>query len=137
MSRLLAIDYGKKRTGIAVSDPLQLIANGLTTVSTAGLFDFLHNYFQKEKVERVIIGLPRQMNYEASETLPEIERIADRLRKRYPEIEVICYDERFTKDGSTKHDRGWSETERPEEQGVDRRDQRHHHLAGIYGEPGI
>jgi len=96
MSRLLAIDYGKKRTGIAVSDPLQLIANGLTTVSTAGLFDFLHNYFQKEKVERVIIGLPRQMNYEASETLPEIERIADRLRKRYPEIEVICYDERFT-----------------------------------------
>ena len=96
MSRLLAIDYGKKRTGIAVSDPLQLIANGLTTVDTAGIFDFLQSYFEKENVEKVIIGLPRQMNYEASENLPEIERLADQLRKSYPHLDVVCFDERFT-----------------------------------------
>mgnify|MGYP000846048325 FL=1 len=96
MSRLLAIDYGKKRTGIAVSDPLQLIANGLTTVDTAGIFDFLRSYFEKEKVEKIIIGLPRQMNYEASENLPKIEQFADQLRKLYPHLDVVCFDERFT-----------------------------------------
>ena len=95
MSWLLDIDYGKKRTGIAVSDPLQLIANGLTTVNTARIFDFLQSYFEKEKVEKVIIGLPRQMNYEASENLPEIEQLADQLRKLYPYLDVVFCHERF------------------------------------------
>lgn len=96
MSRLLAIDYGKKRTGIAVSDPLQIIANGLTTVETVKIFDFLKAYFEKEKVEKVIIGLPLQMNNEASENLPRIEQFADQLRKLYPTLSIEYFDERFT-----------------------------------------
>lgn len=96
MRRLLAIDYGKKRTGIAVSDPLQIIANGLTTVETQLLFDFLKNYFEKEKVEKVIIGLPKQMNNQPSENLPRIEKFASKLQKLYPDLEIVFYDERFT-----------------------------------------
>jgi putative Holliday junction resolvase len=65
-------------------------------VNTARIFDFLQSYFEKEKVEKVIIGLPRQMNYEASENLPEIEQLADQLRKLYPHLDVVCFDERFT-----------------------------------------
>ena len=67
MARILSIDYGKKRTGIAVTDPLKIIANGLTTVPTHELVGFLKNYFQKEAVEKVIIGLPKQMNNQPSE----------------------------------------------------------------------
>lgn len=96
MSRLLAIDYGKKRTGIAVSDPLQIIANGLTTVETARIFDFLKSYFEKESVEKVIVGLPKQMNNQASENLPRIEQFVQKLKKLYPDLPVEFYDERFT-----------------------------------------
>jgi len=67
MGRLLAIDYGKKRTGIAVSDPLQIIANGLTTVKTLEIFDFLQDYLQKEEVTTIVVGLPKQMSGEMSE----------------------------------------------------------------------
>ena len=74
MSRILAIDYGKKRTGIAVTDPMQIIANGLTTVPTHTLMDFLMNYVQKEQVERIIIGHPKQMNNEDSENMKKIGR---------------------------------------------------------------
>lgn len=96
MARLLAIDYGKKRTGIAVSDPLQIIANGLTTVETARIFDFLKSYFEKESVEKVIVGLPKQMNNEASENLPRVEQFVQKLKKLYPHLPVEFYDERFT-----------------------------------------
>lgn len=96
MSRLLAIDYGKKRTGIAVSDPLQIIANGLTTVETARIFDFLKSYFEKESVEKVIVGLPKQMNNQASENLPRVEQFVQKLKKLYPHLPVEFYDERFT-----------------------------------------
>ena len=96
MSRLLAIDYGKKRTGIAVSDPLQIIANGLTTVETAKIYDFLKSYLEKEKVEKIIVGLPKQMNNEVSENMVRIEPFVNRLRKLYPEIPVEYFDERFT-----------------------------------------
>lgn len=96
MSRLLAIDYGKKRTGIAVSDPLQIIANGLTTVETQQLFEFLKSYFEKEKIEKVIIGLPKQMNNQPSENAPRIEKFAEKLQTLYPGLEVVFYDERFT-----------------------------------------
>lgn len=68
MSRIIAIDYGRKRTGIAVSDTLQMIANGLTTVPTHQLLQFLLDYVAKESVERILVGLPKQMNNEASET---------------------------------------------------------------------
>ena len=96
MGRLLAIDYGKKRTGIAVSDPLQIIANGLTTVETAGLIDFLNKYLSEEEVSEIIIGQPKQLNNEASENMKRIEPFANRLKKLYPSIPVVYFDERFT-----------------------------------------
>jgi len=96
MSRLLSIDYGKKRTGIAVSDPLQIIANGLTTVETSRLLDFLADYLQKEEVSCIVVGLPRQMNNEPSENMKRIEPFVNRLRKLYPHIPVEYFDERFS-----------------------------------------
>lgn len=96
MSRIVAIDYGKKRTGIAVSDTLQLIANGLTTVSTHQLLTFILDYVSKEPVERIIVGLPKQMNNEASENMNNIEPFVRSLRKRIPEIPIEYVDERFT-----------------------------------------
>lgn len=96
MSRLLSIDYGKKRTGIAVSDPLQIIANGLTTVETSKLFEFLENYLKKEEVETIIVGLPKQMSGELSENMKRIEPFVNRLKKLYPKINIEYYDERFT-----------------------------------------
>lgn len=96
MARLLAIDYGKKRTGIAVSDELQLIANGLTTVATAALVDFVLDYVKREPVERIIVGQPKQMNNEPSENMRRIAPFVNRLRKLLPHIPVEYHDERFT-----------------------------------------
>ena len=86
MSRILAIDYGKKRTGIAVTDPMQIIANGLTTVPTHTLMDFLMNYVQKEQVERIIIGHPKQMNNEDSENMKNIVPFMNQLKKKMPQL---------------------------------------------------
>lgn len=96
MSRLLSIDYGKKRTGIAVSDPLQIIANGLTTVETTNIFNFLKDYLGKEDVETIIVGLPKQMSGELSENMKRIEPFVNRLKKLYPNINIEYYDERFS-----------------------------------------
>lgn len=96
MSRLLSIDYGKKRVGIAVSDSLQLIANGLTTVATHELFDFLKAYFSKEDVEKVIVGKPMQTNGQPSENLQRVKEFMDKFQKIFPTIAVEWYDERFT-----------------------------------------
>lgn len=92
----MSIDYGKKRTGIAVTDPLQIIANGLVTVSTSGLFDFLREYMSKEPVERIIIGEPKQADGSPSENMVRITQFANRWRKAYPDIPIEFYDERFT-----------------------------------------
>lgn len=96
MARLLAIDYGKKRTGLAVSDELQLIANGLTTVATAELVDFLLDYVKREPVERIIVGMPKQMDNTPSENMGRISPFVSRLRKLLPDIPVEYHDERFT-----------------------------------------
>ena len=96
MSRLLALDYGRKRTGVAVSDAMQIIANGLTTVPTQELLDFKTGYVQKEPVERILVGLPKQMNNEASESMKYIDPFVRSLKKRLPEIPVEFVDERFT-----------------------------------------
>ncbi|MDD2474762.1 MAG: Holliday junction resolvase RuvX [Dysgonamonadaceae bacterium] len=96
MARLLAIDYGRKRTGIAVSDTLQLIANGLTTVPSHQLIVFLKDYIQRESVERIIIGMPRQMNYEESESMQYIKPFVKKLQKELPDTPVEYFDERFT-----------------------------------------
>lgn len=96
MSRILAIDYGRKRTGVAASDAMQIIANGLTTVPTHELLDFITGYVQKEPVERILVGLPKQMNNEASESMKYIDPFVRSLKKRLPEIPVEFVDERFT-----------------------------------------
>ena len=96
MSRILAIDYGRKRTGLAVTDPMQIIASGLTTVATHELVDFIQKYVCQEKVERIIIGHPKQMNYEDSENMKNIIPFMNRLKKLLPAIPVELVDERFT-----------------------------------------
>ena len=96
MARLLAIDYGKKRTGIAVSDEMQIIAGGLTTVATVDLVDFILDYVKREPVERIGVGLPKQMNNEPSENMRRVEPFVNRLRKLLPDIPVDYHDERFT-----------------------------------------
>lgn len=94
--RILSIDYGKKRTGIAVTDPAQIIANGLTTVETPKLLAFLRDYVQHEQVERFVIGLPTQPNGQPSENQPRVLAFAEKLGKMLPDIPIEFYDERFT-----------------------------------------
>lgn len=96
MARLLSIDFGKKRTGIAVTDDFQMIASGLTTVETDNLLPFLKDYFAKEKVETVIIGNPKRLNNEPSEIVPLIEQFLEKFSREFPEITVEKVDERFT-----------------------------------------
>ena len=96
MPRILSIDYGKKRTGIAVTDPLQLIAGGLATVDTPQLFNFLEDYLSRENVECIVVGQPRQTNGEDSENMKRVTPFVNRLRKLHPELTVEYYDERFT-----------------------------------------
>ncbi len=96
MGRVLAIDYGKKRTGIAVTDPLRLIANGLATVSTSSVMDFIETYVRREPVERIVVGQPRQTNGEDSENMERISSFVRRLHEHLPEIPVEFFDERFT-----------------------------------------
>jgi len=96
VARILAIDFGKKRVGLAVTDPLQLIASKLTTVPSHQIFDFLKDYFQKEQVEKVIIGYPLQMNNEASEAVLYINPFLKRFQKLYPDMPIEQVDERFT-----------------------------------------
>lgn len=96
MARALSIDYGKKRTGIAVTDPLQLIASGLTTVNTYELLPFIENYLRKEEVSTIVIGEPKQMNGEPSELGDVIDAFAKALQEKYPSIEITRVDERFT-----------------------------------------
>lgn len=96
MARILSIDYGKKRTGLAVTDPLQIIAGGLATVSTSELFDYLKAYTSREDVERIIIGEPRQPNGEPSENFARVQQFVNRWRKAMPQIPIDYYDERFT-----------------------------------------
>ncbi|WP_024989879.1 Holliday junction resolvase RuvX [Segatella albensis] len=94
--RILSIDYGKKRTGLAVTDPLQIIANGLATVLTSTLFQYLEKYIQDEQVEKIIIGKPIQPNGQPSENLARVENFFNRWRKAHPEVPIEYYDERFT-----------------------------------------
>ena len=96
MARILAIDYGQRRVGLAVTDPLQIIANGLETVPAADVLDFLKKYLDKEQVEKIVIGLPKQMNGEVSETMKYICPFVAQLQKTFPDMEIVYVDERFT-----------------------------------------
>jgi putative Holliday junction resolvase len=96
MSRILAIDYGIKRTGIAVTDELQIIASGLTTVPSETAIAFLATYFSKENVSKVLIGEPKQMNGEPSESTPIIEKFVADFKTAFPDMKIVRVDERFT-----------------------------------------
>ncbi|MCH4551020.1 Holliday junction resolvase RuvX [Aestuariibaculum lutulentum] len=96
MARILAIDYGIKRTGIAVTDELQIIASGLTTVNTSELLSFLKDYTSKENVELFVVGEPKQMDNTASESEVLIAPFLEKLNKQFPNIPVYRVDERFT-----------------------------------------
>jgi putative Holliday junction resolvase len=96
MARILAIDYGQKRTGLAVTDPLQLIANGLVTVNSGEIISFLKDYFIKESVELVIIGYPKQLNNSPSVAVRYIEEFISKFRKNFPQRKFVLFDERYT-----------------------------------------
>ena len=96
MGRILAIDYGRKRTGLAVTDTLQIIANGLETVPTHTLMQYLKNYMAKEPVDTIVVGLPKQLNGQPSESMRYITPFVAKLRKEMPDVDVVMYDERFT-----------------------------------------
>lgn len=96
MGRLLSIDYGRKRCGIAVTDPMRIVATGLTTVPSGKLEEFLRGYMASEQVDRIIIGLPTTMRGEESESMRYIRPAVSRLRKVFPEMEIEFFDERFT-----------------------------------------
>ena len=96
MGRIIAIDYGTKRTGLAVTDPLRIIAGALATVETKQLEKWLADYFSKNDVDIIVLGKPTQMSGDPSETMRFIEPLAGRLRHAYPDKQVVLYDERFT-----------------------------------------
>ncbi len=96
MGRILALDYGKKRTGVAVSDPLRIIANALETVPTAQLLPYLKQYLARESVDTIVVGKPTRMDGSPSESFAWIEPFVMRLRREFPSVEVTYWDERFT-----------------------------------------
>ena len=102
MTRILAIDYGTKRVGLAVTDPLQIIATGLTTVSTETIFDYLKSYLDTEPVSTFVVGFPMHLDGTPAQIAPQIETFIKKLRQQYPEIEVIKEDERFTSEDAKR-----------------------------------
>jgi len=119
LARILSIDYGTKRTGIAVTDVLQIIATGLTTIHTQTLFDFIDNYLKKEQVECIVIGNPKRLDNTPSDTAQHVIGFTRKLKEKYPQLKIEMLDERFTSvmsqqamiaAGSTKKQRQNKET---------------------------
>ena len=96
MGRIMGIDYGRKRTGVAVTDPLGIVAGNLATVPTHTLMQFIKDYLEREQVDRIVIGKPTQLNGEPSESMRYITPFINRLQKELPDVPVVMYDERFT-----------------------------------------
>ena len=96
MPRVLSIDYGIKRTGLAVTDPLQIIASGLTTVASHELIPFLKNYFLRETVELILVGEPKNLDYKATDATRMVKQVIEKLKKEFPHIPIKTVDERFT-----------------------------------------
>lgn len=96
MGRILAIDYGLKRTGLAVSDPMRIIATALDVIESVKLMTFLKEYFQKEQVDELVLGLPKQLNNQDTEMTPHVQKLAEALRKVFPDKPLTLVDERFT-----------------------------------------
>ena len=121
MGRILGIDYGRKRTGVAVTDPLQIIAGNLATVPTHTLMQFIKDYISRESVERIVIGKPTQLNGEPSESMKYITPFVNRLQKELPDMPVVMYDERFTSTiaHQTMIDGGMKKSDRRDKSRVD------------------
>ncbi|NND33004.1 MAG: Holliday junction resolvase RuvX [Saprospiraceae bacterium] len=96
MSRIMAIDYGRKKTGLAVTDPLQIVAGGLETIPTSELLTFLGKYFEKEEVIKIVLGYPYHPDGNPAQLAPEIEKLANQIRKQFPKIQVDFHDESLT-----------------------------------------
>lgn len=96
MGRIMAIDYGKKRTGLAVTDPLKIIATGLTTVETQGLIPYLKDYFKREEVELILVGEPKGLDDGDTHATPLVQQFLARLKKEFPSMPVTTVDERYT-----------------------------------------
>lgn len=114
MGRILAIDYGSKRVGLAVTDPLQIIASALTTVHSAELVDFIRNYHDKEGLEAIVMGMPTNLNTQDTNASQQVRDVFKSLQRKFPDIPMYLHDERFTSKmalnamisaGSTKKDR--------------------------------
>jgi putative Holliday junction resolvase len=121
MGRIMGIDYGRKRTGVAVTDPLKIIAGNLATVPTQTLLEFIKDYMSREPVERIVIGQPTQLNGEPSESMKYITPFVNRLRKELPDMPVVMYDERFTSTiaHQTMIDGGMKKSDRRDKSRVD------------------
>ncbi len=96
LGRVIAIDYGKKRAGIAVSDPLRLISNNMATIPSGEIFDFLSGYFSSEEVDVIVVGYPKKLNNEPSESVIYINPFVKKLERMFPDKEIVLMDERFT-----------------------------------------
>ena len=96
MARILSVDYGKKRSGVAVTDPLQIIAGGLATVATYQLMKFIEEYMSRENVEMIVIGEPKQTNGQPSENLQRVKQFVEKWKNTHPDVPIVYYDERFT-----------------------------------------
>ena len=96
MARILSVDYGKKRSGVAVTDPLQIIAGGLATVATYQLMKFIEEYMSRENVEMIVIGEPKQTNGQPSENLQRVKQFVEKWENTHPDVPIVYYDERFT-----------------------------------------
>ena len=96
MGKIMAIDYGKKRCGIAVTDDMQIIASGLETIETSDIFEFLKKYFVENQVDSIVVGLPTDLKGNLSEVETEILKFLERFKSEFPEVEIHRFDERFT-----------------------------------------
>jgi len=96
MGKIMAIDYGKKRCGIAVTDDMQIIASGLETIETSDIFEFLKKYFVENQVDSIVVGLPTDLKGNLSEVETEILKFLERFKSEFPEVEIDRFDERFT-----------------------------------------
>ncbi len=121
MGRILAIDYGQKRTGLAVSDPLRIIAGGLGTIATGTIWDFLEDYLHREKVDLIVVGKPVRLNNQPSDSFRYIEPFVRKLRKQYPSVPVEYMDERFTSSMAAQAliEGGWKKKARQEKERID------------------
>jgi len=96
LGRILALDIGRKRTGIAATDPLNIIANGLETVPTHLVYDFIADYIKKETIDLIVIGYPKQMNNQPSDAVIYVDPVINRIKKLFPNLKIVLVDERFT-----------------------------------------